>query len=377
MLFVVQSIDFGNRALAVQVNGAISHDHARHLRNFIGYCAYLGFAKVALEHPADIGQSSLEKLEQLLDAPHAVEISIVPLAVSASSAAPRQRHSKHEECGFALVGRGTDSGGPVEYEFSCRDLTAVFDCLTTAVLIVGYSVPLDEDSLSRLRLCLYELAANTVEHAIFDGAEPEIRVSLVVGDECIIAKYSDNALAFSTLCGRRIDVGERITRGARRGLGLFLLNNITEGLSYARDDTWNHTRFIIHREKDAAHNLNRRKDMNELTVTITPTDSQDTVVVTPAGSINSSTVPHLDAELNRLMQAGKSLIVIDFSQTEFISSSGVGLLIGTVSVLRDKGGDMVLMKLPKLVNDIFEVLNIKMHFRVIKGLSELRAGART
>ena len=117
--------------------------------------------------------------------------------------------------------------------------------------------------------------------------------------------------------------------------------------------------------------------MNELTVTVTPTDARDTVVVTPAGSINSSTVPQLDAELNRLMQAGKSLIVIDFSQTEFISSSGVGLLIGTVSLLRDKGGDMVLMKLPKLVNDIFEVLNIKMHFRVIRNLSELQAGART
>jgi len=35
------------------------------------------------------------------------------------------------------------------------------------------------------------------------------------------------------------------------------------------------------------------------------------------------------------------------------------------------------MNLPKLVNDIFDVLNIKMHFRIIKDLSELKAGTRS
>ena len=116
--------------------------------------------------------------------------------------------------------------------------------------------------------------------------------------------------------------------------------------------------------------------MNEINITVTPTDCRDTVVVKPAGSVNSSTVPQLDACLNRLIQNGQTTIVVDLSETEFISSSGVGLLLGTVSALRDKGGDLLLMKLPKLVNDIFEVLNIKMHFRILKNLDELKVGSK-
>jgi anti-sigma B factor antagonist len=379
----VQSIDFFERAMAIQVDRVTASACLDHLRDFFGYCAYLGFSKIAVRHPADMNASPLATLRSVQGAADAPTVSVEPLAarrIDRTDSRPNDPGGRTgtavEPCGFACSGRYDDSGSSVEYEFSCRDLYAVLDHLTTAVLIVGYSVPLDEDSLSRLRLCLYELATNTVEHGTFDHARPEIRVSLIVGEDCIVAKYSDNARAFSTLRGRRIDIGEKISRRAKRGLGLFLLNNITEGLSYERDSAWNRTSFIIHRDNNASCNPNRRKDMNELTVTVTPTDMRDCVVITPAGSINSSSVPQLDAALHRLIQSGKTLIVIDFSQTEFVSSSGVGLLLGTVSALRDNGGDMVLMKLPKLINDIFEVLNIKMHFRIIGDLSELKAGTR-
>ena len=115
--------------------------------------------------------------------------------------------------------------------------------------------------------------------------------------------------------------------------------------------------------------------MNELAITVIHTESRDTVVLKPAGSINSSTVASLDSSINDLIHQGLRTIVLDLSATDFISSSGVGLLVGTVAAIREKNGDLVLMNLPKLINDIFDVLNIKMHFRIIKELSELKAGA--
>jgi anti-anti-sigma regulatory factor len=48
-----------------------------------------------------------------------------------------------------------------------------------------------------------------------------------------------------------------------------------------------------------------------------------------------------------------------------------------VSSLREKGGDLVLMNIPNLVNDIFDILNIKMHFRLIDDLSELKVVAKS
>ena len=369
MEFVVQSIDFREKKIALQLDRSITLATTERLRDLLCYFGYLGYSKVVVRHPRDMEQSSMAALAGLCEAADAPALSI---ETATEGSEPRTSTS----CGFAFAGRHEDSGTTVEFEFVCADMMTVLDNLTAAVLIVGYSMGLDENSLSRLRLCLYELGANTVEHGIFDGVRPEVRVSLVVGEDCIVTKYSDNAEIFSTLKGKRIDVAEKIIRRSKRGLGLFLLNNMTEGLSYERDSSWNRTNLIIHRNKDASCKLNRRTGMNELAITVTPTDCRDTVVIKPAGSINSSTVPQLDASISRLIQNGQTTIVVDLSETEFISSSGVGLLLGTVSSLRDKGGDMLLMRLPKLVNDIFEVLNIKMHFRILEDLSELKAGAR-
>lgn len=369
MYVVVQSIDFTGKTISLEVDRAITRAHTEHLNDFLGYCRYLGFSKVVIRHPSDMDPSSLEMFREFENAAEVPNLSIEPLAGHVGFRKPGS-------CGFECVGRYHDSGNSLEYEFVCGNMATVLEDLTTTVLVVGYSVPLDEESLSRLRLCLYELGANTVEHGRFDHMRPQVRVSLVVGEDCIVARYSDNASAFSTLKGKSLDIAEKISRRARRGLGLCLLHNMTDGLSYERDSSWNRTRFIIHRKKDASCHLNRRTDMNEIKITVSPTDCRETVVVKPAGSINSSTVPQLDASLTRLIQNGQTTIIVDLSETEFISSSGVGLLLGTVSALRDKGGDMLLMKLPKLVNDIFEVLNIKMHFRILENLDELKVTAK-
>ena len=116
--------------------------------------------------------------------------------------------------------------------------------------------------------------------------------------------------------------------------------------------------------------------MNELSIIVKRTDSADTVVLKLAGSLNSSTVAQLDSSFNTLLHAGHHTLVIDLSETDFISSSGIGLLLGTVSALREKSGDLVLMNPSKLVNDILDVLNIKVHFRTIKDVNELKVGVK-
>lgn len=370
MDFVVQWIDFREETIAIDVDRSTADvPGTQRLVDFLAYCGDMGLSKVVIHHPADADPSAFARLGGLRKGHGAPLVSVEPCA-------PGGETRPAGSCGFVRTGRHRGPGESVEYEFVCGDMSRVLDDLAAAVLLAGHAAPLDEDSLSRLRLCLYELGANTVEHGNFDGATPEIRVSIVMGEDCIIAKFSDNAAGFSTLRRHNIDVAEKISRRSKRGLGLFLLNQMTDGLSYERDSSWNRTRLIIRRDKEAKCQWNRRTDMTELKITVTPTDCRETVVVRPAGSINSTTVPQLDACINRLIQSGQTTIVVDLSETEFISSSGVGLLLGTVSGLRDRGGDMLLMKLPRLVSDIFDVLNIKMHFRILSDLSELEAEAK-
>jgi anti-anti-sigma factor len=260
---------------------------------------------------------------------------------------------------------------------SCINPDNALDHLTSAVSLLGASVPLDETSLSYLRLSVYELAANSLEHGEFTGKSPVVTVALSFTDTDTIVNYRDNAEPFSTATERTIDVGAKIRNRSKRGLGLFLLQKITEDLDYQRVGAENSTRFKIERQDKARYDFTRRTDMNTLSITTMPTRSADTVVIKPAGSINSTTVPHLDAAFSQARTAGHKTLVIDLSETDFVSSSGVGLLLGTVAALREQDGDLVLMSIPKLVSDIFDILNIKMHFRVVNSLSELKAAVKS
>ncbi len=117
--------------------------------------------------------------------------------------------------------------------------------------------------------------------------------------------------------------------------------------------------------------------MKDFQAEVTPVDGEDFVVLKTIGSINSNTAPIVDQKLEELMDQGKYKVVVDFSDTDFISSSGIGVFLGSVSKLREKGGDLVLMNVPKLIEDIFEVLNLTTYFRVIEKLDEMRAAPRS
>ncbi|UCH85521.1 MAG: anti-sigma factor antagonist, partial [Candidatus Latescibacterota bacterium] len=241
----------------------------------------------------------------------------------------------------------------------------------------GNSIPLDDESLSYLRLGTYELGTNSVEHGDFSQGDAEARLIVVVSTDHLQVTYWDNAREFCTITREHIDIADNIRTGRKRGLGLYLLQKITKDLQYERDDGWNRTTFKISRGKIVNQEWYRRVKMNNLSITTTPTGKKDTAVVKPAGSINSSTVPQLDSCFGKLVGLGTTTIVVDLSETEFISSSGVGLLLGSVSSLRERGGDLMLMNIPSLINDIFDILNIKMHFHIIESLDELKTADKS
>lgn len=101
--------------------------------------------------------------------------------------------------------------------------------------------------------------------------------------------------------------------------------------------------------------------------------SSDVVVVKTHGSINSTTTPTLDNEFEDLIAKKHYTLVVDLSDTDFISSSGIGVLLSTVNVLREKGGDLILMNAPKLIDDILEIMNIRNYFRTITSVDDLKS----
>jgi anti-sigma B factor antagonist len=63
--------------------------------------------------------------------------------------------------------------------------------------------------------------------------------------------------------------------------------------------------------------------------------------------------------------------VIDFTEVDFVSSAGVGIFLGTVSKLRSAGGDLFFMRVPQQIQEVFDIINLKSHFRTIENIEQL------
>ena len=112
--------------------------------------------------------------------------------------------------------------------------------------------------------------------------------------------------------------------------------------------------------------------MQAFSVEIVPLDSQDAMVLKPKGSIDSASTPVLEGHFDKAMVKDRYRIVVDLSETDFISSCGFGLFLGTVATLREHGGDLILMKIPDHIADIFDTLNIADYFQTISSLEDLK-----
>ncbi|MDH3216061.1 MAG: STAS domain-containing protein [Candidatus Krumholzibacteria bacterium] len=111
--------------------------------------------------------------------------------------------------------------------------------------------------------------------------------------------------------------------------------------------------------------------MEDFSVGIKAVKSDDAVILSPRGVIDSSTTPVLESHLNAEMANGRNRIVVDMSKVEFMNSSGIGVLLGTVSTLRERGGDLILMKVPEPIMELFDLIALADYFVVIDKIEEL------
>ncbi len=85
----------------------------------------------------------------------------------------------------------------------------------------------------------------------------------------------------------------------------------------------------------------------------------------------SDSICDFEKEMITLIQKDKNNIIIDFSNTSYICSRGVGILAYALGKARKKNGDIKLMKLAKFVKKLFEVIQLDQIFEIYETLDEI------
>ena len=66
-----------------------------------------------------------------------------------------------------------------------------------------------------------------------------------------------------------------------------------------------------------------------------------------------------------LVQRGRKYVIINLGEVEWISSTGIGILIRGYKTVREAGGDFVLVRLGERTQQVFNVLRLDRIFVVL------------
>ncbi len=84
----------------------------------------------------------------------------------------------------------------------------------------------------------------------------------------------------------------------------------------------------------------------------------EVTVLVIQGDIDASSSIQLDDALKQLSGAGKSHILVDCSQLNYISSAGLGVFMSYIEELNENHQKMILFALSKKVKNVFDMLGL-------------------
>jgi len=90
----------------------------------------------------------------------------------------------------------------------------------------------------------------------------------------------------------------------------------------------------------------------------------DRHVVAVRGEIDLFTAPDLKATLVAAIDSGKTGIVVDLSETSFLDSTALGVLIGAVKRLRARDGALTLVNTDANIAKTFEITGLDQIFTI-------------
>ncbi|MCI0512392.1 STAS domain-containing protein [candidate division KSB1 bacterium] len=94
----------------------------------------------------------------------------------------------------------------------------------------------------------------------------------------------------------------------------------------------------------------------------------DISVIKVGGYIDTTTSAELENALETLLRNGTINIIIDLQDVDYISSAGWGIFISEIKGIREKGGDL---KLVRMIPDVYEVFELLEFHYILKAFDSI------
>ncbi|MDX6720315.1 MAG: anti-sigma factor antagonist [Solirubrobacteraceae bacterium] len=104
--------------------------------------------------------------------------------------------------------------------------------------------------------------------------------------------------------------------------------------------------------------------MSEFAITEQPIDPERHVLAV-RGEIDLFTAPELKQVLADAIEAGRIRIIVDLTETTFLDSTALGVLIGAVKRLRSRHGALAIVNVDENIAKTFEITGLDQIFTIL------------
>lgn len=111
-----------------------------------------------------------------------------------------------------------------------------------------------------------------------------------------------------------------------------------------------------------------------MSFTVRKDDAKGVVIIGVDGQLIVGNRHDLKTKVMESMDAGETKVVVDFTNTGYIDSSGLGVLVSLAKKIREAGGDLVLAGLNEDLRTLFELTKLDTLFAIKESAEEAISG---
>ena len=215
----------------------------------------------------------------------------------------------------------------------------------------GAAHRLDESRVYALNLALDELITNSVNYG-FDGvAEPRIEITLWISGRLLVLTITDNGRRFDPTARASPDLSAPLEDRPAGGLGLHLVRTFADRVTYQFTEgenrlTLEHNHAPVERPGEPDRPMEAE---------VAAERHEGVLVLSPVGRLDSGNVNAFEAGVMKRIGGGERRLVVDFSRLDFISSSGLRVLLLAAKALKAGSGTLAVCCMKPHIEEVFRV----------------------
>ncbi len=225
--------------------------------------------------------------------------------------------------------------------------------ISTFITQAAEQANLDTRATWQVQLAVDEAATNITQHAYDEHNPGDIIVSWQHEHDRFIVTLCDHGRRFDPNAIPAPNLEAPLEERQVGGLGVYLITRLMDEVRFDFDP----------------------QEGNVLTMVkyIGSSGANEITTLPVKGRVDANTAPDLSAHIHALIEGGARYVLLDFSDTTFLSSSGLRALLLMRKELMTLGGELRLAALQPQVYEVFTLTGFSQVFAIHPSVDEARS----